>query len=65
MSGFGTLWRIRTGKNIRSQRSVATGTSSSAAAWPRSQETEQLRLEAERLQARRRLHQRRQAGWIK
>lgn len=61
MNGFGALWRIRTRKRIRTRGSVPTSTGPARAAWPRLQETESLRLEQERLEARRRLHEKRQA----
>jgi hypothetical protein len=59
MSGFGALWRIRTRKHIRTMRSIPISIGPARAAWPRLQETELLTLEEERLQARRRLHERR------
>ncbi|MBI4758052.1 MAG: hypothetical protein HY783_03485 [Chloroflexi bacterium] len=57
--GFGALWRIRTRKHIRTMRSIFTSTGPSQALWPRLQETERQKREANRLQARRRLHERR------
>ena len=59
MSGFGALWRIGTRKHIRTMRSIPTSTGPDRTLWPRLQETEQLRKEIERLQARRRLHEQR------
>jgi hypothetical protein len=59
MSGFGTLWRTRTRKHIRTRRSIPTSTGPRRAFWPRLQETERQSREAERLQVRRRLHERR------
>lgn len=61
MSGFDTLWNIRTHRHIRTARSILKNTGSGRAAWPRLRETEWQRWEAERLQARRRLHERRRA----
>ena len=61
MNGFGTLWRIRTHKHIRTRRSSPTSTGPGLALWPRLQETECLRLEGVRLEARRQLHERRRA----
>jgi len=62
MSGFGTLWRIRTRKHIRTVRSIPTSTGPGRAAWPRFQETELRMLEEERLKARRAEHEKRRAG---
>lgn len=59
MSGFGSLWRIRTRKHIRTSRSIPTSTGPGRSLLPRQQETEWLELEEERLQARRRLQERR------
>jgi len=61
MSGFGTLWRIRTRKHICTMRSIPTSTGPARAAWPRLQETERLAQEEERLEACQRLHEQRQA----
>lgn len=61
MSGFGALWRIRTRKHIRTMGSIPINTGSGRALWPRLQETERQSWEAERLQARRRLHEQRRA----
>ena len=61
MDGFGTLWRIRTRKHIRTMRSIPTITGPGRDIWPRVQETERQSREAERLQTRRWLHERRQA----
>lgn len=55
MRSFGALWRICTHKHIRTMRSTASSTGPRRAAWPRLQETERIRQEATRLQARRRL----------
>jgi len=60
MSGFGTLWRIRTRKHIRTRHSIPTNTGSGRSLWPRLQETEHQRRETGRLQARWRLHEQRQ-----
>jgi hypothetical protein len=60
MSGFGTLWRTRTRKHIRTRHSIPTNTGSGRSLWPGMQETEYQRRETERLQARRRLHEQRQ-----
>ena len=57
MGGFGALWRIRTRKHIRTVRSTPTSTGSSH----RERETALLRVEEERLQDRRRLHEHRRA----
>jgi len=59
MSGFGTLWRIRTRKHIRTRRSIPSSTGPGRATWPRQQETELLVLEEERLTARQQLHEQR------
>ncbi len=61
MNSFGTLWRIRTSKHIRTQRSIPSSTGSAQAVWPRLRESESQQLEAERLEARRRLHEHRRA----
>jgi hypothetical protein len=61
MNGFGTLWRIRTRKHIRTRHSIPSSTGPGRAAWPRLQETELLMLEKERLAACQRLHAQRQA----
>ena len=61
MSGFGALERIRTRKHIRTRHSTRTSTGPGRASWPRQRETQQLRLEGERLQAWRRLRDRRRA----
>ena len=61
MNGFGALWRIRTRNHIRTRRSIPTSTRPAQAAWPRLQETEFLTLEEQRLEARQRLHEHRQA----
>ena len=57
MGGFGTLWRIRTRKHIPTVRSIPTSTGPSY----RDQETALLRVEEERLQDRRLLHEHRRA----
>ncbi len=62
MGGFGTLWRIRTRKHMRTHRSLFTSTGSARARWPRLQETESLLWELKRLRARRQLHAPRRAG---
>jgi len=59
MSGFGALWRTRTRKHIRTMRSIPTSTGPGRDLWPGLQETEQQSREAERLQARQRLHEQR------
>lgn len=59
MSGFGTLWRVRTRKHIRTVRSIPTSTGRRGMTVDRDQETERMRLEEDRLQARRRLHEER------
>jgi hypothetical protein len=59
MSGFGTLWRIRTRKHIRTMYSIPTSTGPDRDLWPRLQETEQQRREEKRLQERRQLHEKR------
>jgi hypothetical protein len=61
MSSFGTLWRIRTRKHIRTRRSISSSTEPGRAAWPRLQETELLMMEERRLQARQGLHKQRRA----
>ncbi len=61
MNGFGTLWRVRTRKHIRTRHSIPTSTGPARAVWPRLQETELLMMEEERLKARQQLHERRQA----
>ena len=60
MSGFGTLWRIRTRKHIRTVRSIPTSTGSSGSVY-RDQETARLRVEEERLKARQDEHEKRRA----
>ena len=61
MSGFGTLWRIRTRKHVRTSNSVPISTRPARATWPRLQETELLTLQGKRLEARQRLHEQRRA----
>jgi hypothetical protein len=61
MNGFGALWRVRTRNHIRTRRSIPTSTGPARTAWPRLWETESLKLEKKRLEARQRLHERRQA----
>jgi hypothetical protein len=60
MNGFGALWRIRTRNHIRTRHSIPTSAGPARAAWPRLQETEHLKLEKKRLEARQRLHEHRQ-----
>ena len=60
MNGFGTLWRIRTRRHIRTMRSIQTVIGPGRDMWPRVQETERQSREEARLQARRRVHERRQ-----
>jgi hypothetical protein len=61
MNGFGTLWRTRTRKHIRTRCSIPSSTGPARAAWPRLREAESLRLEEERLKARQGLHKQRRA----
>ncbi len=61
MSGFGTLWRIRTRKHIRSMRSIPTNLGPDRALWLRPQEIERQRRKEKRQQARQRLHEQRRA----
>ena len=62
MGDFGAVWRIATYKHIRTMRSIPTSTGPDRNLWPRLQETERRRKEVERLQARRRLHEKRRAS---
>jgi len=65
MRGLGTLWHIRTRKNIRTMQSLLTNTGPARATWPRVREMESLILEKKRLQARRAIaHALRQGGII-
>jgi len=59
MSGFGTLWRIRTHKHIRTMHSTLTSTGPDRDLWPRLQETERQRREEKRLEARQQWHEKR------
>lgn len=52
MSGYDTLWCIRTHKHIRTMRSIPTHTGPGRDNWPKVQETERLRLEQRRLRNR-------------
>jgi hypothetical protein len=64
INGFGSLWRVRTRKHIRTMRSLRTQTGSARALWPRLQESERQKVEMERLRKRRHLHAQRWAlGW--
>jgi hypothetical protein len=56
MSAFGTLWRIRTCRHIRTMHSLLKNTGEGRALWPRLQEAERCSREMIRLQARRRFH---------
>lgn len=49
MKNISVLGRIRTHKHIRTRHSIRTSTSPGRALWPRLKETEQLRLEENRL----------------
>jgi len=60
MSGFGTLWRIRTRKHIRTARSIPRSSGLSGPAH-RDQETVHLEVEEQRLKERRFLHEQRRA----
>ena len=63
MSGFGALGRAPTGKHIRTSRSIRTSTGPGQVHWlaTRDVEATRIQLEQERLKARRRLHEQRQA----
>jgi len=61
MSGFGTLWRIRTRKHIRTVRSIPTSTGRRGETVDRDQETAHLRVEEEQLKERCALQKQRRA----
>jgi len=53
MKNIGILRCIRTHKLIRTRHSIRTSTGPARALWPRLKETEQLRMEDNRLKLRR------------
>ena len=60
MSSFGSLWRVKTRKHIRTMNSISTATGPVLATLDEARR----RREFSRLRARRWLHQRREAGRV-